>query len=389
MHNRSKGIICFVLMSLLLSFPFLHAYAAEVKPADQLVKVLSTMLLPANVDYSYNDWRDLEKSKTITWAPLPPQMHSTVLADGSYFSRRGTAVVGGRKLDVLATGARTMVVNFHFRNDAEPFGEDAVRDAFKRQGFTLELVRCPSKQSPAASMAWHKLSGPKKRTAFLQTRKMCGKKACEGFDLLLGEQLPEMTPRERALYTEQCSDAAPAGDPAENLSPDEQVAALISALTSAGVSGVPYDWARLDKVPTIKWAPLMPSPFAAGDPSADPYLREGSARLAGRQMSFTATGTKDKVKSVKLEDMGEHARGDVLGALKRLKLGVALARCGKVYTQETINWYKLTGQGRPAVLQQSIRKHGSRVQESYTLNLENRLPPIAPGETNAGVGNCR
>jgi hypothetical protein len=318
-------------------------------------------------------------------------MHSTILDDGSYFSRRGKMIVGGRKLDVLATGERTMVANFHFRNDAVPFGEDAVRDAFKRQGFTLELVRCPGKESPAASMAWYKLSGPKKRTAFLQTRKMCGKKACEGFDLLLGleEQLPEMTAQERALYTEQCSDAAPAGDPAENLSPDEQVAATISALTSAGVSDVPYDWARLDKVLTIKWVPLIPSPFAVGDPNADPYLRGGSARLAGRQMSFTATGTKDKVKSVTLEDMGVHERGDVLGALKRLKLGVALARCGKVYTQETINWYKLTGQGRPAVLQQSILKHGSRVQESYTLNLENRLPPIAPGESNVGAGNCR
>jgi hypothetical protein len=66
MHKRSNTITCFILLSLLLSFPVLNAHAAKVKPEDQFVKILSAMLLSANVDYSFNNWRDLEKSKTIT-----------------------------------------------------------------------------------------------------------------------------------------------------------------------------------------------------------------------------------------------------------------------------------------------------------------------------------
>jgi hypothetical protein len=54
--------------------------------------------------------------KQIRWEPLPPNMLDNALPDGSYFTRRGLANLGGQPFGVVATGARTMVVNFYLRN---------------------------------------------------------------------------------------------------------------------------------------------------------------------------------------------------------------------------------------------------------------------------------
>ena len=59
------------------------------------------------------------------YAPLDSTMLDESLPDGSYFERRGSAAIGGRRIEVRATGARTMVGNVYFVHRGAAFGEAA------------------------------------------------------------------------------------------------------------------------------------------------------------------------------------------------------------------------------------------------------------------------
>jgi hypothetical protein len=74
-----------------------------------IVKAYLAMSLPS-------DWESLDRLPAIRWAALPPTALRNCLPDGGCFTRQGTAAVGGRNLTVIATGARTMVLNIFLRN---------------------------------------------------------------------------------------------------------------------------------------------------------------------------------------------------------------------------------------------------------------------------------
>jgi hypothetical protein len=108
----------------------------------QLAQVIAALMMPAGSEGSYGDWQQIESVKEIRWEPLPPKMLDDALPDGAYFTRRGLANLGGRPFGVVATGARTMVINVYFRNvSASPVGEAAVVAELQRQGFSLDLAR--------------------------------------------------------------------------------------------------------------------------------------------------------------------------------------------------------------------------------------------------------
>ena len=163
-----------------------NAQSAE----DQLAQVVTALMLPAGSEGSYGDWEQIETVKQIRWEPLPPKMLDDALPDGSYFTRRGLANLGGRPFGVVATGARTMVVNVYFRNvGASPVGEPTVIAALQRHGFLLDLARCPVKGAPrratsgGASRA--RTSGPpsstRRRTATARSARVtrcCSARRC-------------------------------------------------------------------------------------------------------------------------------------------------------------------------------------------------------------------
>jgi hypothetical protein len=95
-----------------IASPVVHAQSAE----DQLAQVVRQLMQPTGSEGSYGDWLQIEAVKQIRWEPLPPNMLDNALPDGSYFTRRGLANLGGQPFGVVATGARTMVVNFYLRN---------------------------------------------------------------------------------------------------------------------------------------------------------------------------------------------------------------------------------------------------------------------------------
>ena len=179
---RTLRKACFAII-MALGCAVAHAQSAE----DQLAQVIAALMQPAGTEGSYADWNSLDAVKQIRWQTEPPTMLDDALPDGSYFTLKGLANLGGRPFGVVATGARTMVVNIYFRNVGKsPVGEPAVVGALQRQGFRLDLARCPIKGAAGAGNKWWRIQGPNKRTAFFNSQTDCNGSRCEGYALLLG-----------------------------------------------------------------------------------------------------------------------------------------------------------------------------------------------------------
>ena len=374
-----------------LTCPALHAES----PPDQLAEVVATLMMPAGSEGSYGDWDGLDAAKQIRWQPLPPTMLDNGLPDGNYFTRKGLANLAGTPFGVVATGARTMVVNVYFRNvSASPVGETATLEALRRRGFSLDLARCPVTGAAGAGNKWWHIELAGKRPAWFNAQVDCNGRKCEGYALLLGETLPTLTPQLQRIYTDRCGSEPTGATAVPAARWDEQLANLFTALMPPGqASSIP--WQAIDKVRDVQWAPMPPAEMQ-NPPWSDTqhhFYRGGQKDLGGRVMYLTATGTREDVRSIHIEDQATQAeRGDVLTVLQRHGYRVELARCGKIYQLSSGRWYRISGNGRhPSVLKREIRCDTvacPRGQESYTLSLDGALPPLAAGEVDAVRGAC-
>jgi hypothetical protein len=360
---------------------------AQAKPQDDLIAILGGFLGKEFV----NDWDGIEKLPSVRWAPNSPRALPNCLPDGSCYASQGTAVVAGRNLSVVATGARTIVTYLYLRNASAPFGEPAVLEALKRASFTPELARCPASGGTGGTN-WYRLKSGAANPGVLSIQTSCGGRPCEGFTVSQGDELPALQPNQLNLYTEQCGvgadrRAVPVGKPHELLA--ETVVAL---LVPAGGPGL-YDWKSLASVATgISWSGDAPKPASLAhlsDPS--PLMLTGHGTFSGRKFSAMASGTPEQVKIVRLEELGQHPRGEhMLGVVYQKGITVQLVRCGPVYTESTNNWYSLTSaRTRPAMIRQSIGYDGNQVQDAYELRLDGSLPQRDPRDRNPGVNGCR
>jgi hypothetical protein len=381
--SRSGGVLSVALGAVAL----LSAFQAGRKPEEEFVGVVKAYLgmgLPT-------DWDGLEKLPNFEWAPLPPTMLQNCLPDGGCFTRQGTATIGGRSMVVMATGARTMVLNIYFRNAAAPLGEAAVVAAVKQAGLTGDLARCPI-QAGAGGTNWYRLTGAKLSPGFLSIQTVRGVKPSEGFVLSYGDELPSLQPKQLALYSEHCS-AGAERKPVSTVKPHERLAEVITALLGQAAGPALYDWKALPGLPTdIVWD-------SAGSKKADlsfkndpnPLMQSGYAAYFGRKFSLMASGTPTAVKNVYFDEQGMHPRGEhLLGVVYEKGIAVRLVRCGPVYTESTNNWYSLTSaKTRPAMVKQSIRYEGNQVQDSYELRLDGSLPARDPRDRDPGVNGCQ
>lgn len=199
-----------------------QAYAAG--PEDQLAGSVKIAL-----GKSFNtDWSGLEKLTGTKWAPLPPTSLQNCLPDGGCFTRQGTATFGDRNLMVIASGARSFVTNLYFRGKDAPMGEEVVLGALKRAGLMAELARCPVKGS-AGGTNWYRLKSASTNPGVFSVQSSCNGRPCEGFQLTLGGDLPQLQPKQLAMYSEQCSGGAEARKPVSTSSPQEMVAQSVIA----------------------------------------------------------------------------------------------------------------------------------------------------------------
>ena len=356
-------------------------------PEDELTALLVAPLGKGFV----SDWRAIESMRRVRWAPLPPKMLDSCLPDGGCFTRDGVTEVAGRRIDVRATGARTMVGNFYFRNVGAPFGEAALLDALKRSGYGVELKRCPAAGADG-EQNWYLLSGERSKPGVLAIQTSCKGRSCEGFVVTPGEALPALEPEQLKMYSEQCSVALAQRQPISTVAPHEQFAQSLIALLPPAIGG--HDWKSLTAAASgVRWDPrgAQPGSLAHKNDLAT-VLLSGELVQPGRKFGVTFGGTPAQVLTGYLEERGfGHPRGeDLLTALRERGAAVQLVRCGPVYTQSSNNWYRLTRAGaRPVMLRLSMFIDGTRVTDSVALRFDASLPPRDPRDRDPGVGGCR
>lgn len=325
-----------------------------------------------------NDWIALDKLSGIKWAPLPPPMLQNCLPDGGCFTRQGTAILGGRTLTVLATGARTFPINLYLRNTTASFGESAVVEALKQTDLSTELVRCPI-EAGRGGTNWYRVKGVNARAGYLSIQTSCNGRACEGYVLYSGEDLPPLQPNQLRLYTEKCSATGAARAPVSTAMPHELLSRTLASLIPPSDGPALYDWKTLTSLATgIEW-------------NKNTAMRTGQLTVAGRTFSVLASGSSTQVAMIQLEEIGRmHPRGeDLLAVLRAQGFNVNLVRCGPVYTESTNNWYRVTGpKTRPVMLKQSIRFEGNMAQDGYEIRLDSSLPLREARDRDPRVNGC-
>ncbi len=362
--------------------------AAAGKPADELASVIKSLMANSA------DWRSIEQVKEIKWEPLPPNMLESCLPDGGCFSRNGALSPGGEPMTIMASGARTMVGDFYIKNSGAPIGETALIAALGKAGLAPTLARCPIHPDDSAhnSKWWHVKSGEDE--GFVSLTPSAGGKP-ETIGLSVGPNLTPLDPSEIREYSEQC-EGGKAGAPVAALLPHEAIAQMIvSLIPAAGSNG--YDWASLRaRLPNVTWNGAAPVKFDASMIYDDPnpmMLASRTFTLSERNLYVHAHGTEARVNTVHIEENGEHPKGEGALLLKQFGsdgLAVSLARCGKVYTQSKLTYYRLmSAKTAPVYLLLSERFDGDREQSNYVLYVDDKLPPLKPGEADAGTGSCR
>lgn len=369
----------------LASLAFLPAFQAGGTPDAEfagLVKAYLGMSHPAG-------WDGIEKLPGIKWTPLPATSLRNCLPNGDCFTRQGAASLAGRNLVVVATGARTMVVNLLFRSASAPMGEPTIVAALKQAGMTVELARCPIRIG-AGGTSWYRLKGANLAPAHLSIQPAAAGRP-EGFMLSAGEELPALQPSQLAAYTDQCAPGAER-KPVSTLKPHELLAQTVVALLVPAAGPAQYDWKALAALPAeITWDSAGPKKVDLSfknDPN--PMMQSGLTAYAGRKFSLMASGTAAQVKNIYLEETGTHPRGEhMLGVVYQKGITVKLVRCGPIYTESTNNWYSLTSANtRPAMIRQSINYDGNQVTDAYELRLDGSLPTRDPRDRNPGVNGC-
>ena len=210
----------------------LSAFQAPQKPEDQFVGLITSYLamgLPT-------DWDGLTKLPIIKWAPQVTSLENC-LPDGGCYTLQGTAVIGGSRMTVIATGARTMALTIYFRNTTKPLGEASVVAALKAAGLTADLARCPLRTGVSGTN-WYRLKGEKLAPAYLSIQPPTQARPTEGFVLSQGENLPPLQPNQVALYSEQCG-AGVERQPVSTLKPHELIAQTVVALLLPATGPVP------------------------------------------------------------------------------------------------------------------------------------------------------
>lgn len=363
----------------------LSGFQAPGKPADALAGVVKTYLgmgLPIG-------WEDLGKLPGFKWAAQTTDLKNC-LPDGGCYTLQGTASLGGQSLTVVATGARTMVLNIYFRNTARAIGETAVLSALKTAGLSADLARCPVRAGVGGTN-WYRLKGQDLASAFLSIQPPTAQRPTEGFVLSYGDELPQLQPNQVALYSEQCG-AGATRQPVSTMKPHEALADAVVSLLAQASGSVLTDWKAFAALPNgITWDSTGPKKVdraVLGDPN--PMMLSGYVSYGGRKFSTVASGTPAQIKTIFFDEQGMHPRGEhMLGVVYEKGVAVKLVRCGPVYTESTHMWYGLTSpKTSPAMIRQSIRYDGNQVQDTYELRLDGTLPTRDPRDRNPGSNGC-
>jgi len=366
------------------------AVAAD-RGAGELAQLIKPLLLPPSADPSGGSWEELDANRAIRWG-AGPVMLNRPSPDGNYFARPGQATVAGRPLGIIAAGARSMVFSYYFRDPAPPPPAAEVTAAFGQAGYRIAPVRCAKVSGAPAPKQWYRLILPRRNPAFLYVGPL--QSGGGGYTLYLTD-LPAMTQTEAAAYTDTCpATAAPGGraaNPASAATGQDGIATAIETLLRPAGAPAPLPWPSLATLPAIKWHALPPtrmtSPWTDSGQDLNPRLLEGEFRTATTRMTAIATGDARGASRVYLREGRNLPRGAVFARLARDGYALTPLRCGKVYTETSQAWFRISGPGKaPAVLYRAHHRTDGVLSEDYGLWLDNVLPKAEPGQTPAAAG---
>jgi len=375
---------------------FLGAVAAATAQPDPtaggLAQLIRPLMAPASPYPSSAAWSDLDKVRAIRWG-AGPVMLNRPSPDGNYFARPGQAILAGRQVLVVATGARSMVFSLYLRDPAPPASAEALVAGLQRAGYSVAPARCPLDRARPGPRRWYRLSLPQKNPVFLYAGPLAS--GGGGYTLFLGE-LPPMTRAEATLYTDDCSGAArpgPGKGPGRAANGEEAVVSVIEALLRPLGAASTLPWPALASLPSTNWPSLTPArmtnPWTDAGEDRNPRLLQGQFKTSATRMAAIATGEERGANRFYLREGGNLPRGAVLAGLARDGFTLTPLRCGKVYTETSQAWFRIAGAGKaPAVLYRAQHKTDGVWTEDYGLWLDNVLPPLEPGQSAPVAGRC-
>jgi hypothetical protein len=359
--------------------------------ASELAQLIKPLLLPPSDNVSGASWEDLKPNGAIRWG-AGPVMLNRPSPDGNYFARPGQATLSARPVTIVASGARSMVFSYYFRDPAPPASADAVIAGFRQAGYEIAPARCAKVRGAPAPKQWYRLTLPRKNPAFLYVGPL--QSGGGGYTLYLAD-LPAMTQAEAATYADDCrgTTAPTKGNTASASTGQDGVATLIEALLRPPGAPVSLAWSSLASLPAIKWRPLPPtkmtSPWTDSGQDLNPRLLEGEFRTATTRMTAIATGDDRGASRFYLREGQNLPHGAVFARLARDGYAITPLRCGKVYTETSQAWFRISGPGKqPAVLYRAHHRTDGVLSEDYGLWLDNALPRAEPGQTAAAGRPC-
>jgi hypothetical protein len=190
-------LISFGCAAIAAALLFASSAAGAPPPASLAAFLKAFLILPAD---DGGAWESLDKAPTVRWTSDGPTMTDKPSPDGNYFVRIGQGSVAGRPLQVLATGARSMVFSYYIR-DAAPADPEALAADLRQAGFTVTPARCPRDPRAVSPRRWYRLALAKRKPAVLYAGPT--QSGGSGYTLYLSDP-PAMTPAEQAAYTDKC-----------------------------------------------------------------------------------------------------------------------------------------------------------------------------------------
>ena len=173
---------------------------------------------------------------------------------------------------------------------------------------------------------------------------------------------------------------------ANGANPEDEFAGTVK-----GFFGVDFvdDWAALEKLPGVKWAPLPLTMLQNCLPDGGCFTLQGAAAMGGRTLTVMATGARTIPVNIYFRNtsapFGESA---VVAALKRAALSSELVRCPIEAGSGGTNWYRVRGANtRPGYLSIQSSCNG-RPCEGFVLISGQDLPPLQPNQLRLYTEQC-
>jgi hypothetical protein len=173
---------------------------------EQLASLLAALIPPQGA--AAVAWDALEKATPVRWTPLPPKViRQPSWEDGNHHYREGSTDLGGRVLQVTATGTQDSVLNIYVQDQATQAERGDALMALWPKGYNVRLARC-GKLYQLSTQTWYRVTGHASLPVMVQRGMRCDTTACpraeESYRLAFTGALPPLQAGEVEAVSDVC-----------------------------------------------------------------------------------------------------------------------------------------------------------------------------------------